>query len=115
GEDPSYLSLDPFLERAWEDEFGTTVDDLQIHPDSIRHILFTSGTESLPKGVLHSHNTTFFPLRRHRSYFGFGPEDVVFVATPVGHASGSLFGSELALFLGGKMVLQETWNSQQAL
>jgi acyl-CoA synthetase (AMP-forming)/AMP-acid ligase II len=115
GEDPANISLDLFLDKAWEDEFEGAVENLEIHPDSLRHILFTSGTESLPKGVLHSHNTTFFPLRRHRSYFGLGPEEAVFVATPVGHASGSLFGSELALFLGGKMVLQETWDREQAL
>ncbi|HSV45719.1 MAG TPA: AMP-binding protein [Ramlibacter sp.] len=111
----SVWSTHGFLGRPWEDEYGEAVDAVQVHPDALRHVLFTSGTEARPKGVLHSFNTAFFPLKRHQSYFALGPDDAILTGSTVGHGIGAMFGVELGLFLGGKVVLMEAWSAADAL
>ena len=108
-------SVEEFLSRPWEGEAGAAVDDCVIDPDAVRTVLFTSGTESRPKGVLHSYNTLFFGLHRHVSYFGFNSDDAVLTASPVGHGTGAVNGSEFGLMIGGKVVLLDTWNASTAI
>ena len=107
-------SVEEFLSQPWESEAGAAVDDRVISPDAVRTILFTSGTESRPKGVLHSYNTLFFGLHRHVDYFGFNSDDAVLTASPVGHGTGAVNGSEFGLLIGGKVVLLDTWNAAAA-
>ena len=83
--------------------------------DAARAVLFTSGTESTPKGVVHSYNTLFFGLHRQAEIFGFGPDEVIVCASPVGHGTGAVYGVELALMLGAKMVLVERWTPDDGL
>jgi non-ribosomal peptide synthetase component E (peptide arylation enzyme) len=108
-------SIEAFLAQPWEEQCAEEVDALEISPDAVRQIIFTSGTESKPKGVLHSYNTAFFPLQLHREYFGLGPSDAIFTCSTVGHGTGAHFGVELGLFIGGKVVLQEKWDPLQAV
>ncbi|WP_337188105.1 AMP-binding protein [Phenylobacterium sp.] len=59
--------------KLWRDVLAGPAPDFQepqLHPDDVCILLFTSGTTSRPKGVLHTHNTmlaegrTFFTRRR---------------------------------------------------
>ena len=61
-------------------------------------ILFTSGTESTPKGVLHTHNTLLANARALIAQLGLTEDDGVFMASPVGHGTGYGFGIRLAAF-----------------
>ncbi|KHK89167.1 AMP-binding protein [Novosphingobium malaysiense] len=88
---------------------------LAVDPDALRVVLFTSGTESKPKGVLHSYNTQYFGLKRHVTYFGLGPDDVVMCVSPVGHGTGAVNGIEFAIHLGATVVLMESWNAASGL
>jgi acyl-CoA synthetase (AMP-forming)/AMP-acid ligase II len=109
------IAIDAFLEREWERESGAAVDEIVVWPDEVRALFFTSGTEANPKGVLHSYNTLAYPLRIHARDFGLASNDAVFVCSPVGHATGCVFGVELGLFIGGKIVLKDTWNPVEAI
>lgn len=111
----SSTGIDAFLAQDWESRHGAQVDALEIDPDAVRQIVFTSGTEARPKGVCHSYNTSFYPLYLHREYFGLGPDDAIFTCSTVGHGTGAQFGVELGLFLGGKVVLQEKWDPAEAV
>src|SRR5207248_2601425 len=102
---PGLISFAAFMAEPWETHFGDAVDAVQVDPDAPRTILFTSGTESRPKGVIHSYNTLFFGLKKHVPLFGFGPKDVVLTASPVGHGTGAVNGAEFALLIGGRVVL----------
>lgn len=108
-------SFDGMLETPWEDKHGAAVDAVRVDPDALRVILFTSGTESKPKGVMHSYNTQYFGLKRHVAYFNLGADDVVMCASPVGHGTGAINGVEFALHLGGAIVMLESWNPALAL
>jgi non-ribosomal peptide synthetase component E (peptide arylation enzyme) len=116
GRDESPLrSVDAFLAEPWEDWFGETVDAARVDADAPRCILFTSGTESRSKGVVHSFNTLFFGLNRQIETFGFDAAEVVLCASPVGHGTGAVNGVEFALQIGARVVLLEAWTPAAGL
>ncbi len=102
-----------FEEALAEDHPGleSRLDAIAVDPDALRIVMFTSGTESRPKGVLHSYNTQYFGLKRHVAYFGLGPDEVVMCVSPVGHGTGAVNGVEFALHLGATVVLMESWDA----
>ncbi len=104
-----------FLAEPWEDRHGREVAQVTRDPDALRIISFTSGTESKPKAVMHSHNTALFPLRNHTTLFGFDTRDVIFTPSPVGHSTGAVFGVEMGLHFGGTVVLMDGWNAESAV
>jgi cyclohexanecarboxylate-CoA ligase len=52
--------------------------------------MFTSGTEANPKGVMHTHNTLDVGTRQPYDVLGLRPDDVVFMASPIGHITAVL-------------------------
>ena len=98
-------SLEGILGQAWEERFP-----VQVPPADSRAwdtITFTSGTESLPKGVVHTHQSTMFGLRAYVDrVLGLGADDCVFMPSPICHASGMEWGLRAAIFAGAPLVLQ---------
>lgn len=79
-------------------------------------VTFTSGTESMPKGVIHTHQSTMFGLRAYiGSVLSLTASDCVFMPSPVCHASGLQWGLRAALFAGAPLILQDRWDPQIAL
>lgn len=109
------IALDEFLVHAWEREAGAAVEEIVVWPNEVRALFFTSGTEANPKGVLHSYNTLAYPFRIHARDFGLASGDALFVCSPVGHATGCVFGVEFGLFIGAKIVLKDTWSPREAM
>jgi acyl-[acyl-carrier-protein]-phospholipid O-acyltransferase/long-chain-fatty-acid--[acyl-carrier-protein] ligase len=74
-------------------------------PEAAAVVLFTSGTESTPKGVVLSH----INLQANRFQVGamidFGPQDVVFNVLPLFHSFGLTCGTLLPLLSGIKVFL----------
>lgn len=70
------------------------------NPESPAVILFTSGSEGLPKGVVLSH--TNIQANRHQvsSCIDFGPTDIVFNSLPIFHSFGLTGGTLLPLLSG---------------
>jgi acyl-coenzyme A synthetase/AMP-(fatty) acid ligase len=83
-------------------------------PDAIAAILFTSGTEAEPKGILHSSNTLLANARAVTSILDLGPEDAIFMPSPISHGTGYGFGLLLASFLGSSLALPGTWDPARA-
>jgi len=78
-------------------------------------LLYTSGTTSDPKGVLHSHNTLDYENRTILELYGLTESDVVFMPSPLAHITGVLYGLHLPLMLGATVVLQPVWEPLRAL
>jgi len=85
------------------------------HADDPVLLLFTSGTESDPKGAVHSHNTLGYEDRSIIEHFGLTSADVVFMPSPIAHITGVLYGFHLATFLSSTVVIQDRWDASVAL
>ncbi|MFA7437658.1 AMP-binding protein [Castellaniella sp.] len=83
--------------------------------DAVSTIIFTSGTESSPKGVVHSHNTMLYGNRAMAQLLSLTDRDVVWAPSPIAHGTGFLWGMRQALMLGAKLVLQDIWDPEEAL
>jgi cyclohexanecarboxylate-CoA ligase len=73
-------------------------------------LLYTSGTTADPKGVLHSHASLRYECRSIVEHCGLVASDVVFMASPVTHVTGLLYGLQLPVMIGASAVLDEVWD-----
>lgn len=86
-----------------------------LNSDDPTVILFTSGTESLPKGVIHSHNTILFCERSLIQTLSITEKDAILMPSPLSHATGFLRGMILPCLVGAKCVLMEHFSARDAL
>lgn len=85
------------LLRAW---FSFRQASRQADPDNAAVILFTSGSEGTPKGVVLSHANIQSNRYQLASRIDFGATDIVFNALPVFHSFGLTGGTLLPLLSG---------------
>lgn len=86
-----------------------------LDPDAVRMILYTSGTTSRPKGVLHTHNSLHALICQLRDHWSIDPGDTFLVPSPVAHIGGSIYAFESPLLLGTTAVLMDRWDPAQAV
>lgn len=100
------------LDRAWEEEVDTDALFNERRPagDDVVQLLYTSGTTGEPKGVLHSSNTLWSNIRPYAERLHLGSKDIVFMASPMAHQTGFLYGLMMPIYLKSAAVLQETWD-----
>jgi acyl-CoA synthetase (AMP-forming)/AMP-acid ligase II len=85
-----------------------------LNPDSVRMILYTSGTTGRPKGVLHTHNSIHALIRQIGQYWLIDNGDTFLVPSPIAHIGGSIYAFECPLLLGTTAVLMERWDADAA-
>ncbi|MBO9723216.1 MAG: acyl-[ACP]--phospholipid O-acyltransferase [Novosphingobium sp.] len=78
---------------------------LAISPDAPAVILFTSGSEGTPKGVVLTHRNLLSNCAQLAARIDFNPSDVVLNALPVFHSFGLTGGTLLPLLNGIRTVL----------
>ncbi len=81
-------------------------------PDTVCQLAFTSGTTGQPKGILHTHNTVLAATKAFVDRFDLDADDVFHMASTLGHQTGFLYGLQLPLMTGSKLVLQELWEPE---
>ncbi len=83
--------------------------------DDVACILTTSGTTGPPKLVLTTHNTILFSERSYLSPLGLTSDDVMWMPSPLNHATGFFHGMISVMLLGGSTVLQQEYSAKDAV
>ena len=92
---------------------GTAAPTVAV--EGLDHLLFTSSTTGLPKAVMHSSNTLAALHYGFTERFGLGPDQPIFMPSPLGHSVGAIHGARLSLYNGAPLVLQDRWDPRTAL
>ena len=93
--------LSGLLKATWPSVFSTNL----TQPDDTAAILFTSGSEGVPKAVCLSHKNILSNCYQISAKVDFTPSDKVFNALPIFHAFGLTDGLILPLLSGVKIFL----------
>jgi cyclohexanecarboxylate-CoA ligase len=107
-------SFEPcFLDIPHEEGAGRTALP-RTGPNDVTQILYTSGTTGQAKGVMHTANTLFACLPPIVARFGMGAGDVIWMASPLAHQTGFMYGMMLPVMLGTTSVLRDRWVPAEA-
>jgi acyl-CoA synthetase (AMP-forming)/AMP-acid ligase II len=79
-------------------------------PNSPGVVVFTSGSTSLPKGVVHSTNTLRVAATNYIDAAGLDGSDVFFLVSPLSSITGVLQALFMAPMLGACTVLEDQWD-----
>ena len=77
----------------------------QVDPDSAAVVLFTSGSEGVPKGVVLSHRNLLANIRQMLAVNDLNDTDRIFNALPIFHSFGLTVGTLLGLVRGSYVFL----------
>lgn len=83
--------------------------------DTAKMVLFTSGSTGRPKGVVHSHATVDAIIRRTGAFWRTGPDDRLYIPSPLGHIGGSIYAFEFPWITDCTAILAETWDPDTAV
>jgi len=109
-------SIDVLLGIAWEEQLDVSeLDQIDIDPDDVTEIIFTSGTTGNPKGVMHTHNTLCVSTNFWIDHLNLTSDDVLFMASTFAHQTGFGYGVRLPTHYVGTAVYQDVWNVEEFL
>lgn len=97
----STVSWTDKLSIAWRSKVRSSVDQ---NPEDPAVVLFTSGSESIPKGVVLSHRALLSNINQIRSVIDIQFDDKVCNVLPMFHSFGLTAGTLLPLMTGTKVV-----------
>ena len=88
---------------------------ITTHGDELAAVLFTSGTEGLPKGVMLTHNNILASERAYCARLTLIWQDVFMLPAPLGHATGFLHGVTAPFLIGARSVLLDIFTPDACL
>jgi acyl-CoA synthetase (AMP-forming)/AMP-acid ligase II len=94
---------------------GRNLDLPEVDPDSVKLVLYTSGTTGPAKAVLHTHRTLAASRGAGAAYWRVCADDVVFMPSPVTHITGYSLAVEWPFFAPLKAALMLRWEAGAAI
>ncbi|WP_096989264.1 medium-chain fatty-acid--CoA ligase [Escherichia coli] len=88
---------------------------ITTHGDELAAVLFTSGTEGLPKGVMLTHNNILASERAYCARLNLTWQDVFMMPAPLGHSTGFLHGVTAPFLIGARSVLLDIFTPDACL
>jgi len=86
-----------------------------VDPASVLIAMYTSGTTGKPKGVLHTHLTYDHRVRAMGEAWRIGPDDVIFMPSPVTHVTGAIWAFDMPWVHGNTSVLMDVWSPEEGV
>ncbi|MBW8754591.1 MAG: AMP-binding protein, partial [Sphingomonadales bacterium] len=106
-------------ELTWEQALaGDPVDQAAlpaVDPSAVLIVMYTSGTTGKPKGVLHTHFSYGHRVRAMGEVWRIGPDDVVFMPSPVTHITGAIWALDMPWLFGNSAVLIDVWAASDGI
>lgn len=93
------------LRAFWDGRRPSTLPCARVAPDAAALVLFTSGSEGTPKGVVLSHRNIMANCAQLGAAVDFTPADRVFNALPMFHCFGLVDGTLLPVLNGVRTLL----------
>ena len=88
---------------------------ITTHGDELAAVLFTSGTEGLPKGVMLTHKNILASERAYCARLNLTWQDVFMMPAPLSHATGFLHGVTAPFLIGARSVLLDIFTPDACL
>ena len=92
------------LELTREHE-GETPDPVELGPDDVAFLTYTSGTTGPPKGAMNTHRNVVFNAQVYRDWIRLGEDDSVFGVAPLFHITGLIGHAAVAMLVPMPLVL----------
>lgn len=95
-----------WLDKAWLMGFALWLPRLattKSKPNNPAVVLFTSGSEGKPKGVVHSHGSILANIAQIKSVIDFSMQDKFMMVLPLFHAFGFTCGAIMPLVVGSRL------------
>jgi acyl-[acyl-carrier-protein]-phospholipid O-acyltransferase/long-chain-fatty-acid--[acyl-carrier-protein] ligase len=97
-----------WLDKLWLMGFALWFPRLatvKSNPNDPAVVLFTSGSEGKPKGVVHSHRSILANVAQIKSIIDFSMQDKFMMVLPLFHAFGFTCGAIMPLVVGSRMFI----------
>lgn len=89
--------------KDWLPSYAETINRVQIEPDDLATIVYTSGTTGKPKGVMLSHNNIFSNAYSAAIFEHFDTSDVFLSFLPLSHMFERTAGYYMPMVIGAKV------------
>ena len=87
---------------------------LQVGPQDLCVLPYTSGTTGLPKGCMHTHSTINFNAIASAVWGNATSENVTLAVIPMFHITGMVSMMHASIYVGATMVLMPRWDREVA-
>jgi long-chain acyl-CoA synthetase len=87
----------------WLPSYTETIERVNIDPDDLATIVYTSGTTGRPKGVMLSHNNIFYNAHSAALFKDFHSEDIFLSFLPLSHMFERTVGYYTPMIIGCKV------------
>ncbi|HVN42532.1 MAG TPA: long-chain-fatty-acid--CoA ligase [Steroidobacteraceae bacterium] len=93
---------------------GADLDRVEVGPDDLAVIPYTSGTTGAPKGCMHTHGSVMHTAVGSNEFSRAPKDQVVLVALPMFHVTALQLGVNGVMFSGSTMVVMTRWDRRCA-
>lgn len=87
---------------------------IAVDPNSLKVLMYTSGTTGTPKAVMHSHNSLARAIDNTLEAWELDDRDLMLMPSPVTHITGYVNGMELPFYSDVKTLLMSQWQVERA-
>ena len=101
---------------SWQQALACTgaLPPLQVGPQDLSVLPYTSGTTGLPKGCMHTHASIMFNAVASAVWGGATSENVALAVIPMFHITGMVSVMHAHIYLGATLVLMPRWDRELA-